>query len=455
MIVPHAYKDKQIAVFGLARTGLAAVQALQAAGARVLAWDDDAKRLEGVRDVAVNLYDADFTSLDALMLAPGVPLTHPAPHPLVVKAKDAGTQIIGDTEIFAAARANLPAHKLVAVTGTNGKSTTSALLAHMWDACHCPVALGGNIGVPILGLEPLKAGGVYVFELSSFQIDLTHSLEADVAILLNLTPDHLDRHGDMAGYVAAKRRLFSMQTEADVAIVGVDDEPGRMIAESLGKRAIPLSVTRPLDRGLYVDGEGTLVDARDGTKRSVGSLAGIASLKGRHNWQNAAAAYGAGISWGLAADEMLAAFQSFRGLHHRCEYLGSRNDVRFVNDSKATNIDAAATALAAYDAVRWIAGGRAKSTDLEPLSPYFPHIRHAYLIGEAAESFADALKGKVETTQCGSVEVATKAAHKDARPGETVLFSPACASFDQFPDFEVRGDAFRRAANAILEGGCA
>ncbi len=454
MIIPYAYKGKRIGVFGLARTGLAAVHALQAAGAQVLAWDDDAGRLSGIEDVATNLYEETFSDLDALMLAPGVPLTHPQPHPLVVKATDAGIQVIGDTELFAVARADLPAHKLVAVTGTNGKSTTSALLAHMWDMCRHPVVLGGNIGVPILGLEPLKAGGIYVFELSSFQIDLTHSLGADVAILLNLTPDHLDRHGDMAGYIAAKRRLFSMQSETDVAIIGVDDEPGRAIAHSLGARAIPLSVTRPLDRGIYVESDGRLVDSRDGMKRPVGSLAGIASLRGRHNWQNAAAAYGAGISLGLAADAILTAFQSFPGLHHRCEYLGSRNDVHFVNDSKATNIDAAATALAAYDAIRWIAGGRAKSTDLGPLAPYFPHIRHAYLIGEDSENFAAALKGKVATTQCGTVDVATHAAHRDAQPGETVLFSPACASFDQFPDFEARGDAFRNAASIILEGCC-
>lgn len=455
MIVPHIYKGKHVGVFGLARTGLAAVHALDAAGAHVLAFDDDAARGNQVKSAFVDLYQMDFRGLDALMLAPGVPLTHPLPHPLVAKALAANVPVIGDIELFAAARPKLPPHKVVAVTGTNGKSTTAALLAHMWADCGYPTALGGNIGVPVLGLEPLSAGGVYVLELSSFQLDLTHSLDADVAILLNLTPDHLDRHGDMAGYIAAKRRLFEMQHDDKPAIIGVDDESGRALARELGDRAIPLSVERRLKYGLYVDPDGRLVDARTGQEQVIGSLAGIPTLKGRHNWQNAAAAYGAGVTLGLSPEAILNAFQSFPGLRHRCEYLGRQDDISFINDSKATNMEAAATALAAYDHIRWIAGGRAKSTDFVPLVPFFPRIRHAYLIGEAAQSFAEALKGQVDTTLCGTVEAATEAACKDAGPGDTVLFSPACASFDQYPDFEARGDAFRRAVSAIMDRRCA
>ncbi|GAK33758.1 UDP-N-acetylmuramoylalanine--D-glutamate ligase [alpha proteobacterium Q-1] len=458
MIPLRTYEGKTIGVFGLARTGLAALSALFASKARVLAYDDALAhnpgdlRMKSLPVPLTDLYEADFSQLDALMLAPGVPLTHPAPHPLVLKARAAHVPVIGDIEIFAKARSDLPPHGLIAVTGTNGKSTTAALLAHLFAACGRDVALAGNIGIPVLGLEALDAGGVYVFEMSSFQIDLTHSLDADVAILLNISPDHLERHGDMAGYVAAKARLFQMQGPQHLAVISVDDPWGAELARRLPQRTVPISVRQPLDHGVYVTDGGDLIDARSLAEgaRLIGSLGDLPTLRGRHNWQNAAAAYVAGLELGLDAAGIMASFASFPGLAHRCERVGVADDVVYINDSKATNIDAAATALAAFDQIRWIAGGRAKSTDLAPLEPFFGRIKKAYLLGEAAPDFAKALDGKLDHVVCGTMAAAVAAAIHDARPGETVLLSPACASFDHYRDFEARGDDFRAIVRRLL-----
>ncbi len=455
MIVPNTYRGRQVGVFGLARSGRATVAALAAAGAEIHAWDDDPARRRDLPVRASDLHARDFASLDALALSPGVPLTHPAPHPLVQKARAAGTPIIGDIELFAAARADLAAHSVVAVTGTNGKSTTTALLAHVIRSAGRPAAAAGNIGVPVLALEPLPAGGVYVLELSSFQIDLTHSLDPEVAILLNIAPDHLDRHGDLAGYVAAKRRLFELQRPPHVAVIGVDDAPGREIAAALVQPVVPISVRERLEDGVFVDEAGVLHEARGGTLRRHGTLTGFPALIGRHNWQNAAAAFAAARALGIGPEAILTAFSTFPGLAHRTEPIATRGGVLFVNDSKATNIAAAATALAAFDRIRWIAGGRAKSTDLAPLASHFPRVRTAYLIGEAAGDFAQALADRVPCRRCGTVERAVACAAADAEAGEVVLFSPACASFDQFPDFEARGEAFRKAVAALDAGDAA
>ncbi len=455
MIVPHTYRGRRIGVFGLARSGRATVAALAAAGAAIRAWDDDAGRRRDLPAHLCDLHALDFATLDALVLSPGVPLTHPAPHPLAQKARAAGTPIIGDIELFAAARPDLPTHHVVAVTGTNGKSTTTALIAHVIRSAGRPAAVAGNIGVPVLALDPLPEGGVYVLELSSFQIDLTHSLDPDVAILLNITPDHLDRHGDFAGYVAAKRRLFELQRPPHVAVVGVDDAPGREIAAALAQAVVPISVKERVEDGVFVDETGTLYEVRDGTATRHGPLAGSPALIGRHNWQNAAAAFAAARALGIDTEAILTAFSTFPGLAHRTEPIATRGGVLFVNDSKATNIAAAATALAAFDRIRWIAGGRAKSTDLTPLAPWLPRVRGAYLIGEAAEDFAQALAGRVPCRRCGTVARAVTCAAADAEPGEVVLFSPASASFDQFTDFEARGEAFRKAVTALDTGDAA
>ncbi|MCJ9429475.1 UDP-N-acetylmuramoyl-L-alanine--D-glutamate ligase [Kordiimonas marina] len=452
MITASAYKGKDVGVFGLARTGLAAVEALKASGAHVHAWDDNVDRQKAAVPHADDLYALDFKTLDALMLAPGVPLTHPEPHTLVKKAQGAGVPTISDFDVFEAARAELPAHKTVAVTGTNGKSTTTALIGHMVAACGRPAAIGGNIGTGILSLDALPEDGVYVFEMSSFQIDLTRSFTADIAILLNITPDHLDRHGDMAGYVAAKRKLFDMQRPGAAAIIGVDDAYGAAIAAELGDRAVPVSVMKTAPSGIYVTEDGMLIDDRDGTATAVGSIAGLTVLRGRHNWQNAAVAYGAGRLLGFAPEAILAAFESFPGLAHRQEVIATIDGVRYVNDSKATNVDAAERALGSFRSILWIAGGRPKDKSFDALAAHMGNVKRAYLIGEAADAIASGINGHVDYIDCHDLAHALELARADAADGDTVLLSPACPAFDQFRDFEHRGATFRALVEGLMKG---
>lgn len=451
MIVPHAYYGKRIGVFGLARSGLSACAALDAAGADVTAWDDNAARRTQSNPPCRDLYDLDMADLDALVVAPGVPLTHPQPHALIARARTASVPVIGDIELFAAARRDLPHCSVVAITGTNGKSTTAALMAHVLASAGRETALGGNIGIPALDLPVLRTGGIYVLELSSYQLDLTHSLDAEIAILLNITPDHLDRHGTLDNYVAAKRRLFDMQTPEGLAIIGVDDAHGRAIAAALPQRVIAVSVTRALDDGLFVDDTGRLHEARAGAACRIADLSGLPTLKGRHNWQNAACVFAAARELGLSNADILTGLESFAGLAHRCEVVAEiAGGGLIINDSKATNMDAAATALAAFDRVRWIAGGRLKSPDLSPVEPVLQNVRRAYLVGEAAPILESGLAGAVETVRCETVATAAACALDDRAAGETILFSPGCASFDQFSDFEARGDAFKAAIRQKL-----
>lgn len=446
MIVNEAYKDKTIGVFGLARSGISVVESLAKGGANVLAWDDNEKTRKQVGINLTNLYEHDFSKLDGLIVAPGVPLTHPKPHPLVEKANKAGVKIFGDMDVFA--NANLPAHKLVAITGTNGKSTTTALLAHVLSSAGKPAVEGGNIGIPILNLEPFDEGGTYVFEVSSFQIDLMHSFSADVAILLNITPDHLDRHGDMDGYVSSKSRLFEMQTPNQTAIIGVDDEYGEKLAENLSQNIVQISAERELASGVYVLGA-KLYDAMDGNPRMVGSLAGCQALKGAHNGQNAAAVYAAGRLLGLSADQILEGFESFPGLRHRLQVVGEKGGVVFVDDSKASNTGAAQKALLAYDHIHWIAGGRLKEDDLSALNSAFGRVKHAYLVGEATDTLAKYIANKLPVSKVGTIKNAVIEASKKAQSGDVVLLAPACASFDQYPDFEARGRDFVSAVESV------
>ncbi len=438
-------------VFGLARTGVAAVDALVASGARVMAWDDTVERRDQVGSHARDLYRADFTDMEALMLAPGVPLTHPKPHALVEKANAAGVPLISDFDIFQAARESLPAHRTVAITGTNGKSTTTALIGHMIESCGLPVAIGGNIGRGILSLDPLAEGGVYVFEMSSFQLDLTKDFKADVAILLNLTPDHLDRHGDMAGYTAAKKRLFEMQAEGAVAIVGQDEAATQALAESLAAPIVRISSSSQVPGGVYAK-DGQLIDDSDGNHKVVGDLRSLPTLKGAHNWQNAAAAYAAGRALGLKAEDIFKSFTTFPGLAHRQELIGEANGVRFVNDSKATNVDAASRALASYRNIRWIVGGRPKDKTFTALLPFTAEVKKAYLLGEAADALVHDLGETIPYVDCRDMIDAVEKATADAEPGDVVLLSPACTAFDQFTDFEARGEAFRLAVHAQMQG---
>ncbi len=459
------FAGRTVADFGLARTGLTAARALAAGGARVAAWDDvpaarERAPSEGV--AVVDLAAADWGEISALVLSPGVPLTHPAPHWIVERARAAGVEIVGDVELFARAVAAAPEHrrpKIVAVTGTNGKSTTTALLGHCLARAGRDAQVGGNIGFGVLGLEDMHGGAVYVLELSSYQLDLTTSLHPDVAIVLNISPDHLERHGDMEGYVAAKKRILSGQGKGDTAVIGVDDPWGQQLCTEITAancRTIwPISARKAMGRGVYAL-QGRLYDATDGRVNEIADLTGARSLTGRHNWQNAAAAFAALRALGVSRADAVEGLMTFPGLAHRMETIGIVGGVRFVNDSKATNADAARQAMSAYPRFRWIAGGRPKEGGIEPLADLFGSVTKAYLVGEAAPAFAAVLEGRAQIELCGRIEAAVAAAYADARGeaqcggGESiVLFAPACASFDQYADFEERGEAFRAAVHAL------
>jgi len=461
MIPVTSFAGQSVAVFGLGRSGLTAARALAAGGARPVLWDDNRRsRQLALADgfVLADLATADWSRFAALVLAPGAPLTHPAPHWAVDRARQAGIEIIGDIELFARAVAAAPGHKrprVVAITGTNGKSTTTALIGHILRHAGRDARIGGNIGVGVLGLEEMHGGAVYVLELSSYQLDLTASLEPDVAIILNITPDHLDRHGGMAGYVAAKRRALLGQGAGDTAIIGVDDAWGEQICTEItaaNRRTIwPISARKTMSRGLYVL-QGQLYDATDGRAVGVADLTAARSLTGRHNWQNAAAAYAAVKALGLTTAEAVDGLMSFPGLAHRMETVGTIGRVRFVNDSKATNADAARQAMSAWPRFHWIAGGQPKAGGIEGLADLFGSVARAYLIGDASGAFAATLEGKAPYVEVATVEAAVAAAFADARAADeevVVLFSPACASFDQYTDFEARGDAFRAAVHAL------
>lgn len=445
--------NQKLAVFGLGLSGAAAARALVAGGAQVLAWDDSAAARDGAAMAGVHLAAPeawDWASLDAVVLSPGVPLTHPKPHAVVGRARAQGVEILGDTELFCRERRHLGAPgKVVAITGTNGKSTTAALAAHLLGTAGRDAALGGNIGRAVLDLPPLAADRHYVIEYSSFQIDLTPGLEADVSILLNVQPDHLDRHGTLDNYAAIKARIFSRLGAAQRGVIGIDSDVTCRLAKSWPFAAAPamVSTSCAVSDGVYVR-DGLLFEASGGVVDAPISLRGIASLRGAHNWENAAAAYAAVRALGLSREAIIAGLRSFPGLAHRMEEVGRLGHVGFINDSKATNADAAARALACFDPIFWIVGGQPKDGGLAGLEPYYPRVAKAYLIGEAAETFTGQLDGKVASEQCGTLEAAVAAASRDAlrcsARAPVVLLSPACASYDQYPNFTVRGEAFRR-----------
>jgi UDP-N-acetylmuramoylalanine--D-glutamate ligase len=448
MIPARSLAHQDVGVFGLARSGLASVRALKAGGARVFAWDDkESARVIAEADGATVLpwRDWPWTKLKSLVLSPGVPLTHPAPHDIVVKARHAGVEIIGDVELFA--REIKGRAPLIAITGTNGKSTTTALTGHLLDECGFDAQIGGNIGTPVLELSPPSAKTVYVLEVSSYQIDLSPGLKPDVGVLSNITPDHIDRHGSLEAYAAVKARLVE---QASSAVIGIDDAQTSSIFTKLsgsGKSALPVSVGKVLGRGVFVL-DGVLYDSQGGRANRVADLKDAAHLPGAHNWQNGALAYAATKPYAKDARAVASALMDFPGLAHRMEDVGRIGRVRFINDSKATNADAAERALVCFDDIYWIAGGRAKEGGIESLAKHFPRIRKAYLIGEAAKDFAATLEGKVPYEISGTLDKAVASASNEAQTG-VVLLSPACASFDQFRDFEHRGEAFRAAVSKL------
>ena len=446
MFPASSFAHKKLGVFGLARSGISCATALRLGGAEVFAWDDSEPAVEKAKSEGLpitNLHSVDFKTLDALVLSPGVPLTHPEPHWSVIKARAANIEIIGDTEIFARELA-LAESKLVAITGTNGKSTTTALIGHVLRAGGLDVDVGGNIGLAVFNLRAPIKGRVYVLELSSFQIDLMPSLKPDVSILTNITPDHLDRHGTLENYALVKSRIFAKMHGAGTALIGVDDAPSAKIYAAT-KTATAVSVVQNLVDGISAP-EGILRVTQAGNVVDEIDLRDMPALKGRHNWQNACMAYGAAKAFGLSSEKIAAAMLSFPGLAHRMQQIAHLGNVAFVNDSKATNADAAEKALASYDNIYWIAGGIAKAGGIEPLIPYFNRISKAYLIGAAAADFAASLKGRVNFEISATLEVAVAYAARDAaqsaKPKPVVLLSPACASFDQYKNFELRGDAY-------------
>jgi UDP-N-acetylmuramoylalanine--D-glutamate ligase len=453
------FAGRKVAVFGLGGSGLAAASALLAGGADAIAFDDDAASVAKAKALGIPIADlrgADWSKFAALILAPGVPLTHPAPHWVVQLAKRAGVEIIGDIELFCRERRlRAPNAPFVAITGTNGKSTTTALVAHLAASAGMDAQLGGNIGTAILSLTPPRAGRVHVIECSSYQIELAPSLDPSIGILINLAEDHLDRHGTMENYAAVKERLVAGVPAQGAAIVGVDDAWCQAIAARLvqaAKPVVPISVRRRLSDGLYVE-DGSVMRAGGGEASPIAALGGIGALRGLHNAQNAACATAAALALGLTPEAIQAGLRSFPGLAHRMQEVGRHGAVLFVNDSKATNADSAAQALVCFDDIFWIAGGKPKTGGIESLRSFFPRIRKAYLIGEAAEQFAAMLGAEVPHEIAGTLEKAVEAAARDAAASSAaepvVLLSPACASFDQYRNFEVRGDAFRTLVQAL------
>ena len=448
IVLGTCFSGKRYAVLGLARSGLSAVRTLVKSGAHVMAWDsreEPRHTIELEFGSKVELTDpvlANLAGFDGVVVSPGVPLNR---HPITAIAAASGVPLIGDIELFALARPDLPAHRLVAITGTNGKSTTTALVHHLLQSAALPVRMGGNIGLPVLGHAPLPAGGVYVLELSSYQLDLTYSLDADVTALLNLSPDHLDRYDGFEGYCRSKERLFAMQRPQSHAVFGTND------AETLS-----VAAREELRRGPG------FVHRADGS-RIAALQADWPTLQGPHNLQNAAAAVEIVEALGLSEGQWRPAMATFKGLPHRMERVAEAGGVLFINDSKATNPASAAPALAAFPPkpssggsgarVHWILGGLPKGEGLDECLPFLGNVAAAYTIGEAGPKFANLLEPYVPVHRSEMLCEAIRQAISDARPGDVVLLSPACASFDQFRDYEARGDTFRQVVGALLEGG--
>ncbi len=459
MIPVTSFAGKTVAVFGLGGSGMVVCEALRAGGADVVACDDSIDRM--VTATQANFMTADLRKVDwrnfaALILAPGVPLTHPQPHWTVVAARDAGVEVIGDIELFCRERKrHAPDAPFIAITGTNGKSTTTALVAHLMREAGYDTQMGGNIGTAILSLEPPAPGCVHVIEMSSYQIDLCPSLDPTIGILLNISEDHLDRHGTLEHYAAVKARLIAGVQPQGTAIVGVDDILSSAIAdraERAGIRTARVSVKHPVADGFSTDGT-RIIRSIGGASHVAADIGGIGSLRGAHNAQNAASAAAAAFALGIAPEILQNGLRSFPGLAHRMEQVGRRNGVLFVNDSKATNADAAARALSSFEDIYWIAGGKPKTGGIQSLTDFFPRIRKAFLIGEAAQDFAATLEGRVPCEISGTLDVAVPAAaaaaEADGSPQAVVLLSPACASFDQYRNFEIRGARFKELVAAL------
>jgi UDP-N-acetylmuramoylalanine--D-glutamate ligase len=449
------FAGKTLALFGLGGSGLATALALKEGGARVIACDDNPAKMAEANAKGIetsDLRNVDWSQFSSFILSPGVPLTHPEPHWSAKLARQAGVEIIGDIELFCRERAKIaPNAPFVAITGTNGKSTTTALIAHILREAGRDVQMGGNIGTAILSLEPPADGRIHVIECSSFQIDLAPSLSPTIGVHLNLSPDHIDRHGTMELYAAIKERLVA---KAGLAVIGVDDPMSRAIAdacEAKGVNVARISVERLGVKGVFAEGE-TLVGVTGADAAPIANLSGIGTLRGAHNAQNAAAAVAIALALNVSPEEIRSGLHTFPGLPHRMEEVGCIGETLFINDSKATNADSTEKALKSFDDILWILGGKPKEGGIEPLTSYFPKIRKAYLIGAASDEFAKTLGADVPHVHCGTLDKAVAQAASDAQAlgsPAVVLLSPACASYDQFPNYEVRGNHFRDLVRAL------
>ena len=431
------FAGERYAVVGLGRNGLPVAHALVAMGAEVAVWDDEREE----PGLPLLPQPFDLRGFTALVLSPGIPHALPRPHPAATAALTAGIPILSDAELlYVATRRRGSRARFAGITGTNGKSTTTALLHHILAASGRDAAAGGNLGTPALLLPPLGDDGVYVLEMSSYMLERLQTLRFDVACLLNLSPDHLDRHGSMQGYAAAKRHIFDRQGAGDTAVLGIDDP----LTDAIDLSAIRVSGEQPADlwcdAGILRDGAGALLP-----------MAEAPALPGPHNAQNAAAAAAMAAALGVDRAAIAAGIRSFPGLPHRQQRVATVDGIPWINDSKATNADAAARALACYDRVVWIAGGLAKSGGIAPLAPFFPRIAHALLIGRDAPVLAEQLE-TVPFTECGTLDAACARARTLAPQlgADAVLLSPACASFDQFAGFEARGDRFATLARSLI-----
>ncbi len=465
MIPVQGYAGRRVAVLGLGRSGLAAARALAAGGARALCWDDSAEARAAAEAQGLTLHDLNrrdaFDDLAALIVSPGIPHLYPTPNRHIARALEAGVPVDNDIGLFfrSIATGAWGQHEVtpqvVAVTGSNGKSTTSALIAHVLEAAGREVQLAGNIGRGVLDIAPPGSGGVVVLELSSYQTELARALTPDIAVFTNLSPDHLDRHGGIGGYFAAKRRLFA-EGGPDRAVIGVDEPEGLFLAGQMAEgpadaRLIRVSVTRKLTGpGWQVFArKGFLAEWRKGRQVASVDLRPMKGLPGAHNHQNACAAWAVARSLGLAPRLIAQAFEGFTGLPHRSQWVAEAGGVTYINDSKATNAEAAAAALSAFENIRWIAGGLGKEGGVKALAPLMDRVEKAYLIGHSARDFALDL-GDVAHEICTDMETAVARAMAEARPGDTVLLAPAAASFDQYPDFEARGEDFMARVRAGL-----
>jgi UDP-N-acetylmuramoylalanine--D-glutamate ligase len=438
------FANKKFAILGLGRSGISTAIALKEGGADIIAWDDSEQGRKRAEELGFELAPMTFKILknvDTLVVSPGIPLTFPEPHPAIKHAQQLKLKIIGDLDIFYQLYPNA---KFIGITGTNGKSTTTTLIGHILSEAGKNILVGGNIGVPVLELKPTSKDPICILEVSSYQLDINPSISFDIALLLNITPDHLDRHGTFENYVATKKKIFRRRDSNSMGFIGIDDPSCQMIYRDRKDQLTPISIEQELLDDGFCSQNGTLIDYGE----EIMDLKQLPHLVGPHNWQNAVAAYAITQACGVEVATILEGLHSFQGLAHRQEVVRKIANTIYINDSKATNSHAAAKVLSCYENIYWILGGRPKQDGLSATMQYFSKIKHAYLIGEAAEQFAKQLDGKIPYTMSHTLDKAVEAAHTDCfranHDASAVILSPACASWDQFPNFEVRGDAFRK-----------